>query len=67
MHIITSTIEFAKEYPQAFNALPEPYQADDCLEYQINGKHIYCYPKLDQEPILGDWLCIYDSFENRWL
>ncbi len=66
MHVITSTIQFGKKYPEAFNALPEPYQADDCLEYQIISGLILCYPKSDQEIALGNWVAFFRPKNRTW-
>jgi hypothetical protein len=68
--IIDSTLEFAKEYPVAFEALPEAYQADDVLRFTI--KVIDCEliiivsPKPSQASILGDWKAIF-SIEDGWI
>ncbi len=66
MRVITSTLQFAKEYPEAFNALPEPYQADDCLQYLIGDKTIACQPKPDQELALGRFVYRYSAGKKIW-
>lgn len=69
---ITSTLQFAQEYPAAFAALPEAYQADDCLEFLIdryktfNGSEIYCQPKEDQIAVVGHWVSFYDKESQEW-
>lgn len=68
MKTINSTLQFAKEYPVAFAALPEAYQADDCLTYIINNNEsaILAQPKQEQEFALGHWTAIYNATVNEW-
>lgn len=68
MRTINSTLEFGKEYPKAFAALPEAYQADDVLKYIINstGTTIIAQPKKDQESALGVWIAVYDVAVKSW-
>lgn len=67
------TIQLAKDNPKAFAALPEAYQADDCLEFfmgrikRIGRTFIMCRPKKDQESILGNWSCMFIPEQQRWV
>lgn len=42
-------------YPKAFEALPEVYRADNCLDFWEEEQVLWCAPKQDQEEILGQW------------
>ena len=66
MKTITSTLQFAKEQPKAFAALPEAYQADDCLEFLFIDNYIVAKPKQDQIPALGSWE-VYWTDQDHWL
>ena len=60
-----NTRELAQEHPKAFEALPECYQADDCLIFWTDHRNLlHCQPKGDQVSILGDWECIF--YNNGW-
>ncbi len=63
-----STIEFSRAYPEAFVALPEPYQNDSCLEFSDAGEDLICYPLPGQENALGRWVANYNinRLENQW-
>lgn len=63
------TLTLAKNYPDAFNALPEPYQNDDCLEFFIDSGVLYSRPKKGQESILGNWVAEFYSYpdEKEWV
>ena len=65
MQVIKSTLVFAAAYPEAYQALSEPYRNDDCLEYRITEKQITCRPKEGQELILGEWICLYE--DGMWV
>ena len=54
--------------PQAFAALPEPYQEDDCLMFyiDING-NLNAVPDEDNVAILGDWEMMFDSTSEAWV
>jgi hypothetical protein len=68
MHVIESTLRFAQEYPKEFSALPEPYQNDDVLVYNIyNDGYITCFPKKDQVVAIGYWECSYSPEDNKWI
>ncbi len=56
------------EYPQAFQALPESYQADSCLDfYQDCNYNLCCGPKEDQVSALGEWEAVFDIEKGEWL
>lgn len=60
--------ELEVKFPQAFAALPEPYQADSCLEFYIDcNSNICCAPKADQVNILGNWECMFDAIQREWI
>lgn len=53
-------------HEEAFDALPEPYKADSCLEFWLNDRGVlYCAPKKDQEFALGRWHAYFDK-EEAW-
>lgn len=63
-----STLELASKYPEAFAALPIPYQNDDCLEFYLDEDGFTCCkPAPGQEQILGNWECCFDPVVNMWV
>ena len=73
MRTIESTLQFAKEFPAAFAALPEPYQNDDCLMFSIyeNSKtgKLFCIaaePQPDQLSVLGAWVSWWFPSDPAW-
>ena len=54
--------------PQAFAALPEPYQEDDWLMFyiDING-NLNAVPDEVNVAILGDWEMMFDANSNEWV
>jgi hypothetical protein len=54
-------------YRDAFAALPEPYQNDNCLDFyvDVNGG-LCCTPKIGQEFALGEWEAVYDEDADDW-
>lgn len=70
MKTITSTLEFCKLYPKAWEALPEAYRNDDVLNYRIDDAaplYMIAYPKPDQEFALGRWIATYSSVAKKWI
>lgn len=56
------------EYPQAYLALPIPYQNDSCLEfYQDCNKNLCAGPKEDQVSALGEWEAYFDIEKGEWI
>ena len=55
--------ELETKHPDAFGALPECYQVDDCLEFweQEQGLVIFARPKMSELHALGNWCCYYRS------
>lgn len=67
-----NTRELAEVYREAFNALPECYQADDCLVFWEEqtwerGDFLYCRPSVGQEQALGNWVLEYDFETRDWV
>ncbi len=53
--VIETTLELAQKHPEAFAALPEAYQSDDCLLYYIySDGAISAWAKPGQEGIIGN-------------
>lgn len=68
-----NTRELAKEHPEAFAALPECYQSDDCLFFwegpgalEEQGG-LYCCPAIGQHEALGRWEAGYNSIRREWI
>lgn len=61
-----NTRELSAQYPDAFSALPEPYQADDCLYFWFDGGDLYCRPAEGQENVLGNWEAVFWDVEKLW-
>lgn len=63
-----NTIELASKHPKAFDALPEPYQADSCLEFYESNGRVFARPCVDQLSILGNWTAMFngDHWTTNW-
>jgi hypothetical protein len=56
------------EFPQAFAALPEPYQSDSCLDfYQDCNYNLCCSPAEGQSFALGEWEAVFNSDKGEWI
>ena len=56
--------ELAVVFPHAYKALPECYQADDCLEFWIEQDILFAKPAPGQEKALGTWRAAYSA--GKW-
>ena len=56
----------SKGFPEAFKALPEPYQNDDCLLFTFKEQKLTAMPREDQTFALGEWEAIYDPSLKSW-
>ncbi len=67
MHFIHTVEQLKKECPEAYNALPEPYQNDNCLDFRIydNGT-VIAMAKEGQEHALGTGSWQFDPDEGLW-
>ncbi len=54
------------EYPEAYKALPEPYQADSCLEFCIDGLELLAYAAQGQEQAIGETVWHFDFDQLVW-
>lgn len=62
-----TTLELAHKHPQAFKALPEPYQNDSCLEFGIDEfGRLWAKPKFGQGHALGFWVSYYNPAVQSW-
>lgn len=61
-----NTIELSEKVPQAYSALPEPYQNDDVMIFYYNNGDLFGKPKDSEIEILGDWTVIYDPKTKSW-
>jgi len=57
---------FAEQYPDAFDALPECYQADSCLRFWVENNQFYSAPLESEEYCLGIWVSIFEP-EHGWI
>ncbi len=62
-----TTLEFSEVCPEAFARLPEAYQADSVLFFYEENGFWFCEPEKEEIPILGKWVCYYETEENRWI
>lgn len=53
------TLDIAITHPEAYEALPAPYRADDCLVFFIQDGVLWASPDADQIEALGDWESFY--------
>lgn len=60
-------LQLAADYPHAFQDLPTPYQADDCLVYWEEKGQLFATPKPDQTIALGAWMARYDDVGCEWV
>lgn len=51
-------------YEEAYEALPEPYQADSCLVFWVEDSMLFCRPKDDQIAALGSWVCVFNDRDD---
>lgn len=58
--------ELAKQYPEAFAALPEPYQNDSCLVFWLDNDEIWAAPLEEQADILGCWMAVFSPINREW-
>lgn len=56
-----------KNYKNAFNALPEPYQNDSCLEFWLQYDRLYTQPKDAEKLVLGSWAARWDEVTQSWI
>ena len=54
-------IELSRKHPRAFDALPEPYQNDSCLEFSDDNGILIAKPRPDQIGVLGDWTAVFNG------
>jgi len=58
--------ELREEYPEAFEALPEPYKADSCLIFNTKcDGTLFAFPASDQINVLGDWMS--EFIDGKWV
>lgn len=62
-----NTLQLAKANPEAFSALPEPYQADDCLLFFTKEDKLHCVPNMENQWALGCWEAVYDADLHEWV
>jgi len=55
-----------KHHIVAFAALPECYQADNCLIFYWENNRLYAEPKADQGQALGEWRANYNPTTDSW-
>lgn len=58
--------EVEKMFPEAYSALPEPYQNDSCLDFMFDEGMLFAYPKHDQHDALGHWEAVYVPKSKTW-
>lgn len=58
-----------ENHPEAFEALPEPYKADSCLEFCTNMHgSVFSRPVGNQVEVLGDWICrCVERVDKKWV
>lgn len=67
-----NTRELAQAHPEAFAALPECYQSDDCLHFWegpggAGEGGLYCCPATGQQEVLGKWEAGYNFIRGEWI
>jgi hypothetical protein len=63
---ILSQEEFSKKHPEAFEGLPECYQADSVLLFGEDESGLYCFPKESEIHALGDWTSMWEPKKKQW-
>lgn len=61
-----NTRQLEEKHSEAFEALPEAYRNDDCVEFFVWGKGLYAKPAKGQVPALGNWLAYFDKDLGEW-
>lgn len=61
-----STLELAKTHPDAWEALPNPYREDECLEYFEHWGILFCRPKASEVQALGHWEAFFEPRSKQW-
>ena len=61
-----NTMELCTKNPNAYEALPEAYQGDDCLYFYEDKGMLFCRPAEGQEGALGQWVAKYSESEKCW-
>ena len=63
-----TTLQFAAKYPEAYNALPSPYQNDNCLVFSGPDvfDRLFCNPRKNQVNVLGCWVAVFEPGSNEW-
>jgi len=61
-----TTLDLASVNREAWQALPQVYRDDDCLEFYQFFDVFFCMPKPEELPILGQWECFYSKHEKVW-
>ena len=51
--------DLQKNFPEAYDALPEAYKADSCLEFYLVNGSLCCAPLENQIQALGAWECVW--------
>lgn len=62
-----STLQLSHAYPEAWEALPECYRSDSCLEFYRMFDILFCKPTPEELPILGEWECYYSDRMRAWV
>jgi hypothetical protein len=58
--------DMARYWSEAYDCLPECYQADNCLDVWVEDGTLYIAPKKEEEPIIGVWTCYWDMGLEAW-
>lgn len=61
-----NTLDLSRKNRKAYDALPEPYRNDDCLEFFYKDGELYAQPA-DGQSHLGEWSAKFDAKQNKWL
>jgi hypothetical protein len=62
-----NTLQLQTKHSEAFQALPEPYRNDNCLEFFVWEKTLYAKPAKGQVEVLGNWVCYFDKDLGDWI
>lgn len=61
-----TTLELMASHPTEWEALPQVYRDDDCLEFYEFYGILFCRPTSEEITILGGWECFYSTSDKVW-
>lgn len=64
--LILTMAQVQNGFSTAFEALPEPYKNDSCLEFYVEDGTLFAKPVKGQEYALGNEVWFFDLHDEQW-